>query len=126
MIKYRQRQSPGQGTGALSGGVRKVRKVFQKTHLSKVSRGEQEFIWRRGGCLFQAEETAHIKTQKYLGVRCSQKVGPEVMAGAIAGSEAGDRPLVRSLEAPNYLLKGILVLILVFLLYNKLLQNLGA
>lgn len=44
------------------------------------------------------------------------------MAGAIAGGEAGDTPLVRSLEAPNYLLKGILV----FLLYNKLLQNLGA
>ena len=46
------------------------------------------------------------------------------MVGAVAGGEIGDRPLVGSLEAPNYLLKGILVLIVVFLFYNKLLQNL--
>lgn len=111
------------GTGALPGGVGKV---FQKTYLSQVSRDEQEITWRTGDRLFQAEETTHIKTQKYLRVRLGRKAGPEVMVGAAAGGDIGDRPLVGSLEAPNYLLKGILVLILVFLFYNKLLQNLGA
>ena len=111
------------GTGALPGGLRKA---FQKTYLSQMSRDEQEFRWRTEDRLFQAEETSHIKTQKYRRVRRGQKTGPEVMVGAVAGGEIGDRPLVGSLEVPNYLLKGILVLILVFLFYNKLLQNLGA